>query len=97
MCPRLSPSRRHAAALQVADLIDSGGAEGGKRGTHWVLDPIDGTRGFVAMRQYAVCLGMLVEGEVVLGVLGTPNLPQVGLKGGGVGGGVIIRGVPCTA
>jgi 3'-phosphoadenosine 5'-phosphosulfate (PAPS) 3'-phosphatase len=24
-----------------------------------VLDPIDGTRGFVGMRQYAVCLGML--------------------------------------
>jgi 3'-phosphoadenosine 5'-phosphosulfate (PAPS) 3'-phosphatase len=40
-----------------------------------VLDPIDGTRGFVGRRQYAVCLGMLQEGEVVLGVLGCPNLP----------------------
>ncbi|GFR39865.1 hypothetical protein Agub_g365 [Astrephomene gubernaculifera] len=28
------------------------------------------------MRQYAVCLGMLQDGEVVLGVLGCPNLPQ---------------------
>ena len=31
----------------------------GMQGRHWVLDPIDGTRGFVGMRQYAVCLGLL--------------------------------------
>jgi 3'-phosphoadenosine 5'-phosphosulfate (PAPS) 3'-phosphatase len=41
-----------------------------------VLDPIDGTRGFVGQRQYAVCLGMLQDGDVVLGVLGCPNLPK---------------------
>ena len=49
---------------QVADLIDCGGSQGGPVGRHWVLDPIDGTRGFVGMRQYAVCLGMLQEGQV---------------------------------
>jgi 3'-phosphoadenosine 5'-phosphosulfate (PAPS) 3'-phosphatase len=53
-----------------------GGSSGGSTGRHWVLDPIDGTRGFVGMRQYAVCLGMLQDGEVMLGVLGCPNLPQ---------------------
>ena len=51
-------------AAQVADLVDTGDSEGGGVGQHWVLDPIDGTRGFVGMRQYAVCLGMLQEGEV---------------------------------
>ncbi|CAI5487470.1 unnamed protein product [Closterium sp. Naga37s-1] len=30
---------------QVVALIDAGGAEGGSSGRHWVLDPIDGTRG----------------------------------------------------
>eukprot|EP00775_Hariotina_reticulata_P002215 gene2215-2530_t len=60
----------------VIDLIELGGSSGGPTGRHWVLDPIDGTRGFVGMRQYAVCLGMLQDGEVVLGVLGCPNLPQ---------------------
>ena len=60
----------------MADLVDLGCSEGGGVGRHWVLDPIDGTRGFVGMRQYAVCLGMLVDGQVVLGVLGCPNLPQ---------------------
>lgn len=49
---------------EVADLIDSGNSAGGGSGRHWVLDPIDGTRGFVGMRQYAVCLGMLEQGEV---------------------------------
>ena len=29
-----------------------------------MLDPIDGTRGFVGLRQYAVCLGMLQDGDV---------------------------------
>ena len=49
---------------QVADLVDAGGSRGGPVGRHWVLDPIDGTRGFVGMRQYAVCLGLLEEGKV---------------------------------
>ena len=40
------------------ELIDQGGAEGGKEGRHWVLDPIDGTRGFVRGDQYAIALGM---------------------------------------
>lgn len=64
---------------QVLDLIDSGASEGGAEGRHWVLDPIDGTRGFVGLRQYAVCLGMLQAGKVVLGVLGCPNMPTTPL------------------
>lgn len=43
---------------------DLGASQGGPSGRHWVLDPIDGTRGFVGMRQYSVCLGMLQDGEV---------------------------------
>lgn len=68
-----------SAALSEADvlaLVDRGGSEGGAAGRHWVLDPIDGTRGFVGGRQYAVCLGLLSEGAAVLGVLGCPNLPR---------------------
>jgi len=60
---------------QVLELIDTGASPGGPAGRHWVLDPIDGTRGFVGLRQYAICLGMLQEGQVVLGVLGCPNMP----------------------
>jgi len=42
--------------------------------TFWTIDPIDGTKGFVAGRQYAIALALIHKGEVVLGVLGCPAL-----------------------
>jgi 3'(2'), 5'-bisphosphate nucleotidase len=45
-------------------------------GRYWTLDPIDGTKGFLRGDQYAVALGLIDDGEVVLGVLGCPNLPN---------------------
>ncbi|GAA5845462.1 hypothetical protein JCM11251_003390 [Rhodosporidiobolus azoricus] len=57
------------------EIIDRGNSTGGKEGRHWALDPIDGTKGFLRGGQYAVCLGLLKDGEVVLGVMGCPNLP----------------------
>ncbi|KAF9597198.1 hypothetical protein IFM89_016339 [Coptis chinensis] len=59
----------------VLTAIDSGKSEGGPNGRHWVLDPIDGTKGFLRGDQYAIALGLLDEGKVVLGVLACPNLP----------------------
>lgn len=59
---------------QVLDAIDRGTHEGGRDGRHWTLDPIDGTKGFLRLDQYAVALALIDEGEVVLGVLGCPNL-----------------------
>lgn len=59
----------------VLNAIDSGKAEGGSHGQHWVLDPIDGTKGFVRGDQYAIALALLDEGNVMLGVLACPNLP----------------------
>lgn len=64
----------------VLEAIDRGKSGGGPTGRHWVLDPIDGTRGFVRGDQYAVALGLLDEGEVVLGVLACPNLPLKGVS-----------------
>ncbi|MEM6854965.1 MAG: 3'(2'),5'-bisphosphate nucleotidase [Planctomycetota bacterium] len=43
-------------------------------GTYWTLDPIDGTKGFLRGEQYAIALGLIENGKVVLGVLGCPNL-----------------------
>jgi 3'(2'), 5'-bisphosphate nucleotidase len=59
----------------ILDLIDYGTYEGGGSGRHFTLDPIDGTKGFLRLDQYAVALGLIEDGEVVLGVLGCPNLP----------------------
>lgn len=41
----------------------------------WVIDPIDGTEGFIHGRGYAVCVGTLVEGEPVDGIIGAPVSP----------------------
>ena len=52
----------------------------------WVLDPIDGTKGFLRGDQYAIALGLVVDGRVVLGVLGCPNYGErmfYAVKGGG--------------
>jgi 3'(2'), 5'-bisphosphate nucleotidase len=62
----------------ILDAIDRGTYEGGGKGRHWCLDPIDGTKGFLRNEQYAVALALIEEGEVVLGVLGCPNLPLDG-------------------
>ncbi|KAF5480587.1 hypothetical protein F2P56_001323 [Juglans regia] len=61
--------------------IDSGKSDGGSHGRHWVLDPIDGTKGFVRGDQYAIALALLDEGKVVLGVLACPNLPLASIGG----------------
>ena len=67
VCPQLTES-------DVLKILDRGQHNGGKNGRFWVLDPIDGTKGFLRGEQYAVALGLVVEGELKLGVLGCPNL-----------------------
>jgi 3'(2'), 5'-bisphosphate nucleotidase len=61
------------AAASVLDWI-SVGASAGASGRYWTLDPIDGTKGFLRGDQYAIALALIDDGEVVLGVLGCPNL-----------------------
>lgn len=41
----------------------------------WTIDPIDGTKGFLRGEQYAVCLSLIVDSIVQVGVIGCPNLP----------------------
>ncbi|KAF2171337.1 hypothetical protein M409DRAFT_18452 [Zasmidium cellare ATCC 36951] len=63
------------SAESMLDLIDKGDSKGGNKGRIWAIDPIDGTKGFLRGGQYAVCLGLMVDGDVKVGVLGCPNLP----------------------
>jgi 3'(2'), 5'-bisphosphate nucleotidase len=39
----------------------------------WVIDPVDGTKGFIAMRRYAIAVGALEGGLPVAGVIGSPG------------------------
>jgi 3'(2'), 5'-bisphosphate nucleotidase len=41
----------------------------------WVIDPIDGTKGYISMRNYAIAVGMMVDRKPVGGIIGTPSYP----------------------
>jgi HAL2 family 3'(2'),5'-bisphosphate nucleotidase len=41
---------------------------------YWIVDPIDGTRGFLRGDHYAIALALIEQGSVVLAVLGCPTL-----------------------
>ncbi len=56
---------------EVASWIDH---QGGSSSYTWVVDPIDGTKGFLRREQFAVAIGVLLEGEVHAGVLACPHL-----------------------
>ncbi len=64
----------------VVRWIDRGVGTG-KDGRFWTLDPVDGTKGFLRGEQYAIALALIVDGKVVLGVLGCPNLSSAGSEG----------------
>ncbi|KAF3909515.1 Inositol-1-monophosphatase [Arthrobotrys entomopaga] len=59
---------------EMLEYIDKGDCKDSATGRVWALDPIDGTKGFLRGGQYAIALGLLVDGEVKVGVLGCPNL-----------------------
>ena len=67
--------RPEVDADRVRWALDRCSDAGGPTGRHWVLDPVDGTLGYVRGGQYAVALGLIQDGQVVLGVLACPNLP----------------------
>jgi HAL2 family 3'(2'),5'-bisphosphate nucleotidase len=58
----------------MVEALDRGD-HAGESGRYWVLDPIDGTKGFLRGDQYAIALALVDAGRVVVGVLGCPNLP----------------------
>ncbi len=101
----LSLSRREVPnfnAESLAQALDRGDYQGGGDDRYWVLDPVDGTKGFLRGQHYAVALALVDRGQVVVGVLGCPNLEvQPGNPDAGVGclfiavlgQGTFVRGV----
>lgn len=63
-----------ADATRVVEAIGRGSGSTSPAG-FWVLDPIDGTKGFLRGQQYCIALAYVEQGRPVLGVLGCPNLP----------------------
>ena len=67
-----------AATPGFAVLGEEYGAEGaGAEGPTWVVDPIDGTRGFArGIPLFATLVALLVDGEPLLGVIDLPALGE---------------------
>ena len=69
-----------AGPQAVCEWIDRGRddvVETPRRGVstrYWMLDPIDGTKGFLRGGQYAVALALMVDGRPQIGLLGCPEL-----------------------
>lgn len=59
----------------------------------WIVDPIDGTRSFIQGRpEYAICIGLAVEGEALAGVVLNPSSGE--MYHATRGGGAFRNGVP---
>jgi 3'(2'), 5'-bisphosphate nucleotidase len=68
----------HEPGVESGDVLDSIDRcdHDASAPAYWTLDPVDGTKGFLRGEQYAIALGLVEDGRVVLGVLGCPNLPR---------------------
>jgi len=81
-------SASRATPERVCAWIDHGRADSASR--FWTLDPIDGTKGFLRGEQYAVALALLVNGQVLVGALGCPNITDGGRPELGGPGSLVI-------
>lgn len=64
---------RNVSAADTVRWLDSGRGQANAR--TWVVDPIDGTKGFLRGDQFAIAVALLVDGIPVAGALGCPLMP----------------------
>jgi histidinol phosphatase-like enzyme (inositol monophosphatase family) len=69
-----------------AILGEEEGEKPGKTNRRWILDPIDGTYSFVhGVPLYGVLIGLEIDGEAALGVVGLPALDEIVYAARGIG------------
>jgi 3'(2'), 5'-bisphosphate nucleotidase len=66
------PDASPAATLAAIDLVAA--SSDAPPPSYYTIDPIDGTKGFAAGRQFAVCLARIDSGRCTLAALACPNL-----------------------
>jgi 3'(2'), 5'-bisphosphate nucleotidase len=79
-------TRPHESDRAIDDAIEQGAGDG-RSSQHWVIDPIDGTRGYLRGQQYCVCLALIRDQVPILGLAGCPRLGRQGWLVGAVRGG----------
>ena len=57
---------------------EEGAAIESTSGITWVIDPLDGTKGYLRGGQFAIAIALVVDGQPTVGVLGLPRLSAVG-------------------
>ena len=63
--------RQEVTEADLVAWLDFGAGRSAAR--TWVIDPIDGTKGFLAQRHYAIACGQLLNGQVSDGIVATPG------------------------
>lgn len=86
---RVQQQRPKATLAEIREALDDCDDPGGPGRRWWTLDPVDGTKGFLRNEQYAVALALIEDGQVVLAVMGCPNLPLGGEPGDALPGGSV--------
>ncbi len=77
-----------ATPEEVCGLVDRGSGDPPRE--FWTLDPIDGTKGFLRREQYAVALGKIENGSVMIGILGCPELAESSKSVSGGAGSLLV-------
>ena len=68
--------------VTIDDLIlwlDHGKSADADSVTHprtWLVDPVDGTKGFIALRHYVIAVGFLQDSQPTVAVVGAPAYPD---------------------
>lgn len=100
-CEELIVGELRAAFPDDGFVGEEGARDPGTSGRRWIVDPIDGTRDFIAKREgYTVNIALILEGAPVLGVIYAPAIGE--LYAGGADGayrwplvpGINIENVP---
>lgn len=75
LCDVLRPWIPDLGSECIYELIDRGQEKTCNR--FWTLDPVDGTKGFLRGKQWAVAMALIEDGKVQIAVLGCPNLSRL--------------------
>lgn len=68
--------RTEFTTQEVINALENSDADPSLVPECWVMDPIDGTRGFVNSEQYAVALGKIKDGKLEFACVACPNVPE---------------------
>jgi myo-inositol-1(or 4)-monophosphatase len=83
---KLIVKRLKAILPEAGFITEEGTEEQNNKSLTWIIDPLDGTTNFLhKLPTYSVCIALMLDGEILIGVVNEPNLEECfyAWKGGG--------------